>query len=181
MFKRSALPRMPYVQAKYQGSKQRPTAIIIDATFTESTQGAALGIANTWHRPSRLWEHGHYVLDEATRFRCTPDRIVSGIDPWSDKGALRIAVCANPSNGVTFWDLNHQPHYTVLKNAAKLVAELSTIYGIRVRILDDNAAARWRKFRLRHTGGIVIETTSGFPYEEFVKEVEVQKALLKST
>lgn len=162
-------PQMPYVEAHYQFGKQRPKQIILRGTFTTSTKGAALGIAQAWHSSHEPWTSGHYTVDDETRFRCTNDRIIAGTKNSSDKGVLRIAMCAEPVSGFRFWD--EVLHARVLKRTAKLVAELSLAYNIPIRYVD-HEPARWPMKR-----GIVIDTPSGWPSETFLAEVNAQRVL----
>lgn len=167
-------PEMPYVQAKHQGGKQKPTVIILRPSFTDSFGGAALAVAQNWHRNPSFWEAGHYCVDEKTRFRCVPDKVIAGIED-TEKGAIRIAICADPITGTQFWDLSE--HIKVLNKAAELVAELTLAYNINVAYLDDTSKARWSKIKTRRRGGIFVEETSGWPFTSFINEVKAQRAL----
>jgi hypothetical protein len=167
-------PVVPYVEAHYQGGKQKPTAIILRPSFTNSEEGAALAVAQYWHRSSSFWDAGHYTVDNARRFRCVRDNVIAGKDD-SGKGELRIALCADPMSGKIFW--NEDEHRLVLRNAAQLVAELSLAHKIKARYLDQEGLERWSKFRSRARGGIYIYEPSGFPFEAFLNEVNAQRVL----
>lgn len=162
-------PKMPFVEAHYQFGKQKPKQIILRGTFTTSNKGAALGIAQVWHSSQEPWTSGHYTIDDETRFRCVPDHVIAGTKDCSDKGVLRVAICAEPVSGFRFWD--ETLHARVLKRTAKLVAELSLAYNIPVRYVDEDVRG-WLKPK-----GIVIDTPSGWPSETFLTEVKAQKVL----
>jgi len=169
-------PIMPYVESKYQGGKQRPTIIIITPSYTTSKKGAALGIAQTWHSSSSRYDSGHYAVDNDTTFRCVSDLVIAGHKSAMDKGAIRITICADPLNRSIFWDTDK--HGRVLRNAAKLVADLSLAYKIRVRYLSEEEKMHWAKRRSRRRGGIFIgEGMGNWPSEVFLREVEAQRAL----
>lgn len=161
-------PIMPFVEAKLKGGKQRPRVIFIKPTFTSSDFGSALAIAQRWHRGASFWEAGHYVLDSKKRFRCVRDNVIAGeID--ADKGALRIAVCAEPISGDVFWDV--EVHKEVLRKTAELVAELTLIHNIKVRYLEKGELSKRQRFSMRRRGGIFIEETVGWPLQTFMDEV----------
>lgn len=167
-------PTAPYVEAYHQGGKQKPTAIILRPSFTNSEEGAALAVAQYWNKSSSFWDAGHYTVDSTKRFRCVRDNVIAGIDN-SGKGELRVALCADPISGKQFWD--EDEHRLVLRNAAQLVAELSLAHKIKVRYLDEDRLERWGKFRTRARGGIHIYETSGFPFQAFIDEVNAQRVL----
>lgn len=167
---------MPFVAAKLQGGKQKPTAIILRPSHTHAFDGAALAVAQRWHRAPSFWSAGHYTVDETKRFRCVPDNVVAGNDD-ADKNAIRVAMCAEPVNNQVFWDEDF--HRLVLRKTAELVAELSLVYKINVGYLDDSEFAMWKQRRTRRRGGIYVVETSGFPYEAFIEEVSVKRGLKK--
>lgn len=172
------LPYMPYVEARFQFGKQKPTAILLRGSFTTSNKGAALGVAQMWHSAPDPWKAGHYTIDEELRFRCVEDHVVAGTQECADRGGIRIAVCAEPVGREIFW--NEKLHGLVLNKAARLVAELTLAHKIPVRYLDEQALAKWHKHPWRKRGGIFIEDpTTGFPYESFLSEVQAQRALKK--
>lgn len=175
------LPTMPFVEAKLQGGKQKPTAIILRPSHTRSFDGAALAVAQRWHQAPSFWSAGHYTVDESKRYRCVPDDVVAG-DTNSDKNALRVAMCAEPFSTHTFWNEDHHRH--VLRKTAELVAELSLYHKISVDYLNeefggDKTYAKWSKRRTRRRGGIYVMETSGFPFEAFIAEVDAKRDLKK--
>jgi hypothetical protein len=172
--KKYEAPEAPYVEAIHQGGKQKPTAIILRPSFTNSKDGAALAVAQYWHKSASFWDAGHYTVDEDKRFRCVRDNVIAGRDN-SDKGAIRIAMCADPVSRTQFWDVNQ--HRLVLRRTAALVAELTLAYKIEHAYLDDEGLDRWRSRRTRRRGGIYVLESSGFPYQEFQDEVRTQRTL----
>ena len=167
-----AAPDAPYVEALHQGGKQKPTAIVLGPSFTHSRDGAALGVAQGWHKSGSFWDAGHYTVDEHKRFRCVRDNVIAGEDQ-DYRNAIRIAVCAEPVSGVTFWD--GEVHGEVLRQAAKLVAELTLVYKIKPVGLNDADLERWKKCRSRRRGGIHMSEVRGFPLELFFDEVYAQR------
>lgn len=167
-------PLAPYVEAHYQGGTQKPTAIILRPSFTNSEEGAALAVAQYWHKSSSFWDAGHYTVDRTRRFRCVRDNVIAGMDKTA-RGELRVAICADPMSGQVFW--NEDEHRLVLRNTAALVAELTLAYKIKVRYLDQEGLDRWEKFRTRRRGGIYVYEQSGFPFQAFIDEVNAQRVL----
>lgn len=175
-------PTMPLVSAKLQGGKQKPTAIILRPSHTNSFEGAALAVAQSWHRSTAFWDSGHYTVDETRRYRCVPDRIIAGAGERVDKNAIRIAMCAEPASNTTFWDENH--HRFVLRKTAELVAELTLAYKIPVDFLNEEYAGedlftKWESRRTRRRGGIYVAESSGFPFQAFIDEVDAKRDLKK--
>lgn len=162
-------PSMPLVEAKHQGGKQKPTAIILRPSFTHSRDGAALAVAKVWHRGESFWDAAHYVVDDTKRFRCVEDNVIAGTTK-EDKGAIRIAICAEPYTNTVFW--NAIEHELALEKTAKLIAELMLVHKIKHRYLDDAEKARWGKFRTRSRGGIYVTETNGWSTERFAAKVD---------
>ena len=170
-----ATPSAPYVQALHQGGKQKPTAIVLRPSFTNSKEGAALAVAQFWHRSANnFWDAGHYTVDADRRFRCVRDNVIAGVDDTA-KGEIRIAMCADPFSKEVFW--NEDEHRHVLRNTAELVAELSLAYRLKVEYLDETKMAQWRKKRSRRRGGIYVAEPRGFPFDAFLDEVLAQRVL----
>lgn len=167
-------PSAPYVEALHQGGKQKPTAVILRPSFTNSKDGAALAVAQFWHRSESFWDAGHYTVDSDKRFRCVRDNVIAGKDE-SGKGELRIAMCADPATSTRFWDQDE--HRLVLRRTAELVAELSLAHRLKLDYLDDEQLARWRKRKTRRRGGIYVTETTGWPFDEFMDEVNAQRSL----
>jgi len=167
--------KIPYIESHYQGGKQHPTAIILSPTFTTSKKGAALGIANAWNASSSVFQSGHYSIDEETIYRCANDRVIAGHKDVADKGAIRIAICADPLNGTIFWDLGK--HGLVLSRTAEFVALLTAMHDIRRAYLSEEDIVRWRRRRSRRRGGIYVDVSSGWPHDLFLNEIKT--SLLK--
>ncbi len=165
----TALDTIPKVQAKSQGRKQRPTAIVVRPSFTPSRAGSALALAQCWLRYDNFWEAGHYAVDESQRFECVPVNRVAGVKDGV-RGAVRIAVSAEPFSRTQFWAIDE--HLPVLRNLAELIALLCTSYKIRPHRLTTEAYNTWSLYPFRFNGGIYIEETSGFPESWFFDEIE---------
>lgn len=166
---------MPSVEAFYQDGKQKPTAIILTPSFTTSAKGAALGVAMNWHTKSSPHESGHYTVDEVQRFRTTPDNRVAGHWHCSQKGAIRIMICAEPYSASRFW--HDDEHIPVLQKTAELVADLTLAHNINVAYFTEPTFERWKKRPSRRRGGILVDTPEGWPWQAFYNDVMAQRAL----
>lgn len=172
-------PTVPFVEARHQSSKQRPTAIELSFSYTTSDEGAALGIAYAWHKSKTSYEPSHYVVDEATVYRCVPDKIVAGIPEYSEPRAIRVQICAQPISGSQFWD--DTEHAKVLHRAAKLLAELCWTHKIPIVFLNEDDKNRWRAWRRRGRGGIFLREylpAENFPAMTFLSDIKAQQVIL---
>lgn len=171
-------PKIPFVEAKHKGGRQKPTAIEIQASFTTSEKGAALGVAQAWHRDASTLPVSHYSVDEVEKYHCVLDNVQAGRKEQREKNVLRVTICAEPQGRQHFWD--HDIHDLVLSNAANLVAQLCLAYHIPTKYLDEDATARWKRLRWRRRGGIIVDVPGDWPYRSFLLEVQstqVAKAL----
>lgn len=169
------LPTMPFVEAKHQGGRQKPTAIILRPSNTRSFDGAALAVAQRWHQAASFWSAGHYTVDDRTVYQCVRPTVVAGAGQDIDPSAVRIAMCAEPVGTHSFWDVDTHRH--VLRKTAQLVADLTLAYGIPATYLDDSGYERWQSRRTRRRGGIHIDGGYDFPYQGFLDEVLAQRVL----
>jgi len=155
---------IPLVEAAHQGSKQRPTAIVIRTSWTSSKKGAANAIAQAWHNPNNKLDSCHYVVDEARTIRCVPDKVIAWhTSTYYNKGAISINVCYDPPD---------IPPSAMIARAAYLTARLCKLYHIPVRVLDEEARIKWLRHKWRIRGGIIINTAGDFPTNEFFTSVE---------
>ena len=161
---------IPYVESRHKGGKQKPTAILLSTSFTTSEEGAALGLAYAWHSSTSPVNPGHYVVDGESVYRCTYDNVVAGDSRFTDKGAIRIIICAEPVSRTEFWDT--EVHRKVLRRTAGLVADLALAYNIRIRYLDESGKNSWDKLKWRRRGGIILDVPDGWPADTFLDEVE---------
>lgn len=170
-------PNVPFVEAKQKGRKQRPKAIVLRLTYTTSDKGAALGMANTWHRNRSSIFPCHYVVDEAEAYRCVPDRQTAGDTALSAKGVINVGLCAEPVITSTQWMMPQLA--TTLDKAAQVVAELALAYKIPVVY---NASSEAPKKRVkRRQRGITIGLEGGFPAGEFQSMVRAKMAEIRKT
>lgn len=172
---RYELPTMPFVEAKNQGGKQKPTAVILRPSNTRSFDGAALAVAQRWHQSASFWSAGHYTVDDKSIYQCVRPSVVAGAGQDIDPGAIRIAMCAEPIGLSTFWDVDTHRH--VLRKTAQLVADLTLVYKIPVTYLDDFGYSHWKHRPSRRRGGIHIAGGYDFPQEVFMNEVLAQRDL----
>jgi hypothetical protein len=170
-------PNVPFVEAYHKGGKQRPTAIIIRSSSTPSIEGSAFAIAQYWHRPSSPHEACQYVVDEAAIYRCVDDKTVAGHWHCSDKGAIRINVCAEPVPENEYWD--DAVRAKVLGQTADLVSQLCLAYKIPNAYLDDEGFRRWKKWRTRRRGGMFIHLPGAWPKQEFQNDVQSRMRTIK--
>jgi len=145
---------IPFVQAAHVGDKQRPTAILLRTSFTTGDKGAALGIANAWHRAYNKKESCHYVVDEFQAIRCVPDKVEALNGTGLVKGVISIDVCYDPPQG---------PVDAVYRRTSVQVARLCKLHRIRPVVLSDDEEARWLKHRWKSRGGIILKTVGDFP------------------
>lgn len=167
-------PNVPFIEAYNKGGKHKPTAILLEPTFTTSVKGAAFGIANNLHRSKDLGSW-HYVVDEAETYRCVWDNLVALSDPSEDsRGILSVKICLDPAKKFA-WD-DPQPS-ALLRRTADLVAQLSLAYKIPTRYLDRSEEARWRAHRRRSRGGIILNIPGDWPTGRFMSLVSLQKTI----
>ena len=170
-------PVAPFVESRYQGANQRPRAIFISSSHTTSEEGAALGLANAWHRRVSSLPAPHYVVDEKAIYRCVPDRKESERRPG--RGALHVHLCSQPADDLSFWD--DAEHVRVLDLAEDLVAQLALAYRIPVRRLKKKDEDRWSDESFLRRSGVVFQIVGEFPKERFLQNVREQMAFFKTT
>lgn len=170
--RKSKAPNVPFVEAYLMGSRQRPTAIVIDLSMTTSEKGAALGIATRLHHRNSPSNSYHYMVDEAEVYRGVWDDLAAYSSPHK---ALNILVCANPHEDVRMWE--QQSEKAVLDRTAKLVADLILAYKIKPRYLDGDEWSRWMKRRSLRTGGIIVRVPGTWPKDYFLRQVKSQLAI----
>ena|SRR5436190_9173631 len=155
--------KIPFVEAAHQGTRQRPSAVLLRPSWTTGDNGAANGIAQAWHNPNNRVDSCHYVVDESRILRCVPDKTVAFPVGQGSKGMVSINVCYDPPFG---------PEPVITFRAAQLTARLCKLYHIPVRILSDSEEERWMKHKWRFLGGINLKTVGDFPADDFFDSVE---------
>lgn len=160
-------PIVPFVEARYVGSKQKPTAIFIKLSSTTSEKGAALGIANYHHAANSPLVSYHYIVDEDAVYQCVPNNIAAYGNPYR---ALNILVCAEPQIRINFWD--DPSMYRVIFRTARLLANLIPMYNISVQYLDSEEEKYWHKRRVRRRGGLVAPPVGIWPYRMFLEDIK---------
>lgn len=155
---------IPFIEARNHGGKQRPKSVLIRLSETTSDRGAALGIANNWHRNVSFMDSCHYVLDRELTFQCVPSNLIAYSTPYDSKGTISINVCSQPVFDATFW---RDPDYEVMfDRTAALVAGLTSKHRIPVRYVDLTKHRGW--FR---KGGIILAVKGGWPADDFLTKV----------
>lgn len=157
-------PNVPYVEAHNQGSKQRPTAIVLDMSSTTSDKGAALGIANRLHKTNAPANSYHYMVDEAETYRGVWDNVSAYYAPHR---SIDILLCAQPQLHADYWEEDSASARALLRTA-ELVAKLSLIHKIPLRYLEAEAAERWHKHKWRMYGGIIVNFPGEWPSGTFL-------------
>lgn len=168
----------PYIEAFHRGDKQRPTAIIIRSSRVPSIKGSAFGRANMWHRKSSPIESFHYIVDEEQTFKCVPCDKVAFSDGKLDKRAISINLCMQPLDSLALWD--DQVHAKLLERVVELAAHLLLAYKIRSRCLDAHDEDKWRSWRSRSRGGVIVDIEGAWPVTTFVNDLSNRVASLKS-
>lgn len=163
------VPDFPYVEARNVGMPQVPTAIVLRLSGTTSRKGAALGIANYQHGLVAPLESHHFILDEASTYRCIDPGVQAYASPFR---AISVLMCAQPHEYEPLWeDATASP---VLRRAAELVADLSLAHRIRPVYLDET---RWFKHRWRRRGGLMVRVQGTWPGEAFIDSVQSYRVI----
>lgn len=170
-------PVAPFVESRFQGRKQRPKAIFLSSSHTTSEKGAALGLADAWHRARSGLPAPHYVVDEHAIYRCIPDHKESERRPGG--GAIHVHLCSEPLDDVSFWD--DAEHVKVLDLAEDLVAQLALAHKIPIRLLSKKHEDRWLDEHWLRRRGVVNQIVGEFPTERFLQNVREQMVFFKTT
>lgn len=158
---------IPFVEARHTLGKQKPTAIELRSSFTTSTSGAALGLAQYWHSSLSLKHPSHYVVDESAMYQCIPDNVIADSYEEDKKGRLLITVCSEPLSDVRQW--NDESHYQVLVRTLALLQDLSNTHRIPLRYLDAFQIMHWSKRKRRRRGGVILNITGAWPSSSLVE------------
>lgn len=168
-------PNVPFVEARHTGSKQKPTAIVLDLSMTTSDKGAALGIATRLHKRNAPANSYHYIVDEAQIYRGVWDNVAAHNSPYR---AIDILICAQPHERVAMWE--DATAKSVLTRAAELVADLILTYKIKPRYLSEVGEMHWKKHRTRRRGGIIIRVPGEWPSRSFLTDVKTHLVMKTS-
>jgi N-acetylmuramoyl-L-alanine amidase CwlA len=161
-----AVPNVPFVQAHHIGSKQKPTAILLQISHTTSDQGAALAIAQRLHKTNAPPNSYHYIVDEARAYRGVPDDRAAYL---ATHRTINVLMCSQPHEAEPLWeDATAVP---VLHRTAELVVELCLAHNIKPRYLDDEAYDHWYRHKWRRRGGIIVDVMGTWPYQSFIDDV----------
>lgn len=168
-------PKVPFVEAFHVGSKQRPTAIVLDLSETTSDKGAALAVASQLHTRNAPPTSYHYLVDEAETYQGVWDRYAAYNSPYR---TLNVLICGQPQEKAGIWEL--YPNRKVLNESAVLVAKLTLAYRIPVRYLQNESLMDWEKHKFRRRGGIILRVRGEWPYETFLKQVNHDRDIIIS-
>lgn len=146
-------PQVPYVEATIKGGRQKPSLIVLQSSGTSAVGGAARAIAMTFHKTNAT-KSFHYVVDELGAVNCV-DPIMGAAHSGDNVHSIGILMCDDASTHPNRWD--EQIHSLMLAQLADLVAQLCLIYGIRPRYLSEVELKKWRKWRSKRRGGIVVK------------------------
>lgn len=169
---RHAVPNYPYVQARYVGGSQRPTAIVLSLSDTTSDKGAALAIANYHHSVVAPPKSYHYIVDENKTYRCIPVDVAAYGNPHR---AINVHICAQPHESVPMWEDGSATK--VMYRTADLIADLMLAYRIPARNLTGAAEDRWVKHKWRTRGGLIVRVPGVWPYKSFLDDVKARMTI----
>lgn len=158
-------PNVPFVEARSIGEKQHPSSIVLRASFTPSTKGSALAVAQYWHRASVPTDSCHYVIDSAMVYRCIPDDIAVQSLAFLRKNSIWINLCCYPTERISDW--YRAPRVDVLDLAEDLVTQLCKAHRISPVLRDKIPSGGLFS---RRKSGIIIQIPGEFP-SEFVTRV----------
>lgn len=164
-------PSVPFVQARHVGTSQKPTAIVLKMSSTTSERGAALGIARYHHSLNAPLCSYHYIIDEASIYRCVPAHVAAYGNAYR---AINVLMCAQPHDYVPLWE--DASASRVMYRTADLIADLMLAHHIRVRNLQDDDFYRWQSHRWRRRGGLIVRPTGAWPHEAFFSDVKSRLA-----
>lgn len=160
---------IPFVQAQTVGEKNRPTAVVVRLTGTPSREGAALAIADYWHRPGHPDFSAHYLVDAGGVFQVVPDGKVAPFHSDLDKNTVSIMICAEQTMEILDWmDFDR---LLAVVNGADLVRDLLRFYRIPPRVMDTSQVQKWLKWRKRSRGGVIFDIQGAWPTAEFMQKV----------
>ena len=151
-------PNCPYIEAHLKGGHQRPSAIVLTLSDTTSSSGAALGLANFWHKRNSKFDSCHYVVDESMTYQSIWDNQQACYSP---KGAIAISLCARRTMEHLEWE-GPGSRRDALERAAGLIAALCKAHKIRPRILSIKDYQKWSNFKTKRRGGIFITVEGVF-------------------
>lgn len=174
--KKLPIPAIPFVEARCKGGRQKPTAIVLKSSYTTSEKGAALAIALNWNSQHSSYDATHYVVDEATTYRCVWDWVQAIPEMHETKNALTVNVCHDPGDEPDYWYLDTR--LRTMHRTADLVAELMHHYRIPTQYLHGRGLDRWLHRRRRSRGGIILKIDGYWPAEEFLNLVRARRRLL---
>lgn len=163
-------PKVPYVEAYHVGTKQRPTAIVLDLSETTSDKGAALAIASQLHTRNAPPTSYHYLVDETETYQGVWNGLAAFGSPYR---TLNILLCGQPQEDVSVLEAPPMSH--VLQRTALLVAQLSLTYRIPTRYLSNETLMSWEKHRFRRRGGIIVRVRGEWPFESFLEDVQARR------
>lgn len=173
---RYPLPNVPYIQARHQGSSQKPTAIYLSLSDTTSDTGAAYAFAQHRHSKSSPLESFHYMVDETKTYRGVHDHTAAYSTPYK---AIHVLLCAQPHEHAFEWG-SRSGELSVLKRAADLLAQLSLAHRIRPRILTEDEYLAWLDHKWRRRGGIYLHVPGEFPTDRFLLDFHGRVAVKRS-
>lgn len=160
------LRTIPYVEAAHKGSSQKPTAIVLRVTGDTSDAGAALATANYHHGATSPRYSSHYVLDEASTYRCLDHNVAPYGLPYR---SITVLLCAEWASNEAVWTTGN--YVFVLDRASDLVSDIILENKIRPKFLNQAEELRWVNHRWRRRGGIFLRSKGEFPVSEFMRQV----------
>lgn len=172
---RHPLPNVPFVEAYHKAGRHTPRIIELRLSDTSAATGSALKLATYWNRTNAPKDTSHYVIDEMSTYRCTPDNIQAGHWQVSQNGVVSVTLCAFPVEHEDMWLTGY--YRLLLKDSAILVAQLCLAHKISPKLVSYEKMSRGGIFK---PSGIYVAIPGAWPTEEFLKLVKAQIAERKS-
>lgn len=153
------LVNIPYIEARTDAKRQRPSMIFIRTSDTTASAGAAKAIAATWHRQAAPG-NTHYVVDSADVVRTEADNRRA---EHFLKGGISITVCSRYLDEPIDWCTQGAEQEHAWRRTAQLVAELCTHHKIPLREVNRDQMLNWAGFRTKRRGGLFYHSPSEKP------------------
>lgn len=162
------LVNIPYVQARTDAKRQRPSTILLRVSDTTASAGAAKAISAVWHTqiaPSNT----HYVVDSSDVVRTEAD---NRRDAFFLKGGISITVCSRYLEDPSDWFTQGSEQEQAWRKTANLIAALCVKHKIPLKEVNRDQMLNWAGFPTKRRGGLFYHSPSAKPgdFLSLVKE-----------
>jgi N-acetylmuramoyl-L-alanine amidase CwlA len=122
-------PSPTFIRARHTGEHQASIKwIVLHSTVGPSKAGSARSVAHWWASGNSPTTSAHYVVDVSETIQCVLDHTVAYHCGYNYE-SIAVEICEYPSQtNQARW--NDATHRQLMKNAARLVAELCLAYDI---------------------------------------------------